>query len=81
MTRQERSKPLTTAMKAWLDKTPAQVPGGSTLAQIVRYGLSRWDGFTLFLDDGRVEIDSNTVECSMRPIATRRSLCPPSLSV
>jgi transposase len=70
--RQERSKPLTAAMKAWLEKTLAQVPGSSTLAQIIRYGLSRWDGFTLFLDDGRVEIDSNTVERSIRPIVLTR---------
>jgi transposase len=38
--RQERSKPVTSAMKAWLEKTLAQVPGGSTLAQIIRYSLS-----------------------------------------
>jgi transposase len=37
--RQERSKPVTSAMKAWLEKTLAQVPGGSTLAQIIRKGL------------------------------------------
>jgi len=70
--RQERSKPLTTAMKAWLEKMLAQLPGSSTSAQIIRYGLSRWDGFTLFLDDGRVEIDSNTVERSIRPIVLTR---------
>ena len=34
-----------------------------------------------FLDDGRIEIDSNTVERAMRPIAKRRSLCPPSSSL
>jgi len=70
--RQERSRPLIAAMKAWLEKTLVQVSGGSTLAQVIRYGLSRWDGFTLFLDDGRVEIDSNTVERSMRPIVLTR---------
>ena len=70
--RQERSKPLIAAMKAWLEKTLAQVAGGSTLAQIIRYGLSRWEGFTLFLEDGRVEIDSNTVERSIRPIVLTR---------
>jgi transposase len=70
--RQERSRPIIAAMKTWLEKTLAQVSGGSTLAQVIRYGLSRWDGFTLFLDDGRVEIDSNTVERSMRPIVLTR---------
>jgi transposase len=70
--RQEQSSPLVAAWKAWLEKTLVQVPGGSTLAQVIRYGLTRWDGFTLFLDDGRVEIDSNTVERSMRPIVLTR---------
>jgi hypothetical protein len=43
--------------------------------------LSRSDGLVRFLDDGRIEIDSNTVERAMRPIAMRRSLCPSSSSV
>ena len=33
------------------------------------YALSRWDGLIRFLDDGRIEIDSNVVERSIRPIA------------
>lgn len=28
----------------------------------IRYALSRWAGLARFLDDGRVEIDSNVVE-------------------
>ena len=32
-------------------------------------GLSRWDGLVLFLDDGRIEMDTNSVERAMRPIA------------
>ncbi|MBY5820458.1 IS66 family transposase, partial [Rhizobium leguminosarum] len=38
----------------------------------IRYALSRWDGLTRFIDDGRIEIDSNTVERSIRPIALNR---------
>lgn len=41
----------------------------SSLAEAIRYALHHWDGLTLFLGDGRVEVDSNTVERSMRPIA------------
>ena len=70
--RQEQSRPLVAALKVWLEKMLLQLPSGSTLAQVIRYGLSRWDGFTLFLDDGRVEIDSNTVERSIRPIVLTR---------
>ncbi len=70
--RQEKAKPLVTALKTWLEKTLAQLAGGSSIAQAIRYGLSRWDGLVRFLDDGRIEIDSNTVERSMRPIALSR---------
>jgi hypothetical protein len=38
----------------------------------MRYGLFRWQGLNHFLDDGRVEIDTNTVERSIRPIALNR---------
>ncbi|OYR08332.1 transposase C of IS166 homeodomain protein [Brucella grignonensis] len=42
------------------------------LAEAIRYTLSRWEGLTRVLDDGRIEIDSNTVERSIRPIALNR---------
>ena len=42
------------------------------LAEAIRYALSRWNGLTCFLDDGRIEIDSNVVERSIRPIALTR---------
>src|SRR5260370_1212032 len=44
----------------------------SPLAGAINYALNHWDGLTLFLDDGRVEVDTNTVERSMRPIAMGR---------
>jgi hypothetical protein len=34
----------------------------SKLAEAIRYALSRWEGLTLFVDDGRIEMDSNIVE-------------------
>ena len=38
----------------------------------MRYGTSHWQGLVRFLDDGHIEIDSNTVERSIRPIALNR---------
>ena len=70
--RQEKTKPLVAALKAWLETNLARLAGGSTIAQALRYGLNHWDGLVRFLDDGRIEIDSNTVERSMRPIALNR---------
>jgi hypothetical protein len=34
--------------------------------------LNHWSALIRFLDDGRIELDSNTVERSMRPIALNR---------
>ena len=69
---QQKAKPLGEALKTWLEKTLAQLAGGSSIAQAIRYALNRWDGLTRFLDDGHIEIDSNTVERSKRPIALNR---------
>jgi transposase len=70
--RRQKTKPLAEALKTWLEKTLAQVAGGSSIAQAIRYALNRWDGLVRFLDDGGIEIDSNTVERAMRPIALNR---------
>jgi transposase len=37
-----------------------------------RYALSRWEGLTRFLHDGRVELDTNPVERAIRPVALGR---------
>jgi transposase len=70
--RQQKAKPLVAALKTWIEKTLVQVPAGSSVAETIRYGLNQWDGLVRFLDDGRIEIDSNSVERSMRPIALSR---------
>jgi transposase len=70
--RQQKTKPLLEALKTWLEKTLAQVPCRSTIAKAIRYALNQWHGLVRFLDDGRIEIDSNTVERAMRPIALTR---------
>jgi transposase len=66
--RQAESRPLVEAMKTWLEGELARVSAKSALAQAIRYALRHWKGLNLFLDNGRVEIDSNTVERTMRPI-------------
>jgi hypothetical protein len=39
-------------------------PSQSKVAEAIDYALNHWDGLTPFLRDGRVEVDSNTVERS-----------------
>ena len=59
-------------MHAWLTEQLERVSGRSTLAQAMRYALNHWSGLTLYLDDGRLEMDTNTVERAMRPVALGR---------
>jgi transposase len=70
--RQARSKPIVDALKPWLEESLAKISKGSKLADAIRYGLNHWDGLCRFLDDGRIEIDSNIVERSIRPIVLTR---------
>ncbi len=70
--RQVRSKPITDALRPWLEGALARLPGKSKLAEAIRYTLRLWPGLLRHLEDGRVEIDSNTVERSIRPIALTR---------
>jgi hypothetical protein len=49
-----------------------RIAGRSALAQAIRYALNHWSGLILFLDDGRLELDTNTVERAMRPVALGR---------
>jgi hypothetical protein len=70
--RQQRSRPPVEAMQAWLAETLGRISGRSALAQAIRYALNHWSGLILFLDDGRLELDTNTVERAMRPVALGR---------
>ena len=70
--RQERSQPLVAALKTWLEGQLARISGRSTLAEAIRYALNQWVGLARFLDDGRIEMDTNTVERAIRPLVLNR---------
>lgn len=55
-------------MRAQLDT----LSRGSKFAEHVRYGLRHWGGLVRFLDDGRLELDTNTIEREIRPVALTR---------
>src|SRR5690606_4514895 len=67
--RQKRSKPLVDDLRPWLEEQLVRLSGRSRLAEAIRYTLKLWDGLILFLDDGQLELDINTVDRSTRPIA------------
>jgi transposase len=70
--REAESRPLMEALKHRLTGLLEDISVKSTLAKAIRYTLGHWSGLTLFLTDGRIEVDSNTVERTMRPIALGR---------
>jgi biotin operon repressor len=70
--RQEKSLPIVKALEPWLRSKLELISQKSQLAEAIRYALIRWKGLTRFLGDGRIEIDSNTVERSIRPITLNR---------
>ena len=70
--RQARSAPLVLAFGDWLKQQRARVSPKSRLGEKLAYIARHWDGLRLFLADGRVEMDSNSVENLARPIALNR---------
>lgn len=70
--RREHSAPIAAALKTWFEKQLSMIPSGSQLATDIRYALAHWTGLTRFLEDGRLELDTNPVENAIRPIALTR---------
>ncbi len=70
--RQRLSKPVVEALRPWLEGCLQDLSSANDLARHIKYGLKRWDGLTRFLEDGRLEMDTNGVENSIRPIPLTR---------
>src|SRR5690606_27672556 len=71
--RQEKAKPLTDALHAWMQAQRARVPDGSATAKAFDYSLKRRVALTRYLDDGQLPIDNNYIEQRIRPIAVGRN--------
>jgi transposase len=71
-TRQSQSLQLVAAMKAWLEQQLHKIPPRGGLADAIRYSLTRWTALCCFLKDGRIELDTNTVERAIRPVTLGR---------
>jgi transposase len=70
--RQAKSRPLVEDLFTWFAAQLARLPGGSPTAKAIRYALNHRDGLVRFLDDGRIELDTNTVERAIRPLCLSR---------
>jgi hypothetical protein len=59
-------------MKVGLEAQLNRIPPKGALADAIRYALARWEALCRFINDGRIELDNNTVERAIRPIALGR---------
>ena len=66
------SRKLVTDLRTWLEVQLARLPTRGPTADAIRYALNHWDGLERFLGDGRIEMDSNSIERTMRPVALSR---------
>ena len=70
--RRERSAPLVAALEGWMRDERARLSRHASVAKAMDYMLKRWDGFTRFLDDGRICLTNNCAERALRGIAMGR---------
>jgi transposase len=70
--RRAESAPLLREFKAWLDQQLARLSERNPLADAIRYTLGHWTQLGRFIEDGRIELDTNPVERAIRPVALGR---------
>jgi len=70
--RVELAIPKLEALKAEFEATLNKISGKSTLAQALRYALSRWAALTRYTTDGRLEMSNNAAERAAKPVAIGR---------
>jgi transposase len=70
--RQQRARPLVTALETWMRTERARLSRHADTAKAMDYMLKRWPAFTRFLDDGRICLTNNAAERALRGIAIGR---------
>jgi len=70
--RNEKARPVFDDLETWLRAQLPKISGKSPLAKAIRYALSRMPKTRAYLDNGFLELDNNTVERAMKPVAIGR---------
>ncbi len=70
--RQKKAKPIFDDLETWLHAQLPKISGKSQLAKAIRYALSRLPKTRPYLDNGFLELDNNTCERAVKPVAIGR---------
>jgi transposase len=70
--RREHALPILAELKSWMTEQRRRLSSKTGLAKSLQYALTRWDALCLYAEDGRLGIDNNPAERSLRMIAITR---------
>jgi len=70
--RKARAKPLLESLRQWFEESLSKLSRKSDTTAAIRYALSRWEALVRYGDDGRIEIDNNAAERTLRAVALGR---------
>jgi len=70
--RARHAKPILERFNTWLQATLRTLSKGSPLSKAIHYALKQWEALVAYVDNGYAEIDNNSAERSLRPIALGR---------
>lgn len=67
--RQRESVPVLTQLGSWMKEQYVQTLPKSAIGKALGYSIERWERLSEYINDGRLHIDNNPVENSIRPVA------------
>lgn len=71
-TRMELSRPVVDAFWEWLNQQRPKVLPKSAFGEAITYCINQWNKLNVFLQDGRLELDNNRSERSIKPFVIGR---------
>lgn len=70
--RQQQAVPILQSFGKWMKEQYVQTLPKSTIGKALGYSIERWNELSIYATDGKLNIDNNPVENSIRPVAIGR---------
>ncbi len=70
--RQKEAAPILQSFGQWMTQEYIKIPPKSAIAKALQYSIGRWKELSIYITDGKLKIDNNPVENSIRPVAIGR---------
>jgi len=70
--RQQQAIPILQSFGQWMKEQYVQTLPKSTIGKALGYSIERWNELSIYATDGKLNIDNNPVENSIRPVAIGR---------